>query len=433
MAKISKRSMKRRGGADGNSTMILLAAGAVMLVVVILLIVSSSSSSSSSVETGGIDVKTTPPIKQHNKAPVEAETKDSGNLRSGGNGEDDPSKHAKPQEVKLDDPKTEAKAAVHSRSDTPPDVDPEDPPEALDNAHIENHGDGLPNDHQTMYFHHYKKGKAGAIIEDMLMCHAYAFHTKGDYGGICGKIKPDKLAQYESLLDAMGLKEALPFACPSQFRRDSTTRRSMVPRELYRKDDVRIWTPDYVDFLKSQVKYPPKKDDRFTIAVHIRRGEVTPCRLENQGFERYLSNLHFQMVIDKYYQEGARVIIFSNEESYEPWDDFRKKGYELELDGEITDAWKTFVTADLVILSRSSFSFIPAMVAKGKVIYTPYWHKPLRRWVHVDKEIMEKSDAETERLQLACPKTNKFGGKVLSHEVGHHKEAHQKPPDHHDW
>jgi hypothetical protein len=285
-------------------------------------------------------------------------------------------------------------------------------------------GGGLPNGHSTIYFHNYKNGKAGAVIEDMLMAHAYAFHYNGGYGGACGNTKPEKKAEFESLLAAVGLKESLPFACPADY--DTATRRSVVQRDTYRKDE--FWTSEYVDFLKTQIQYPPPhmdvNDHRYTIAVHIRRGDVTPCRRENQGYERYLSNLHFQMVIDKYYQEGARVVIISQEKSFEAWDSFEEKGYELWLDTDVADAWKLMLTADLVILSRSSFSFIPGMASKGKVIYTPYWHKPLRRWIHVDKEIMEKSDAETERLQQTCPKKNKFGGKVLSHEAGYHKEAH---------
>jgi hypothetical protein len=301
--------------------------------------------------------------------------------------------------------------------------------------HVNIVGGGLPNEHSTVFYNHHRNGKAGAVVEDMLMAHAYAFHSKGGYGGACGHIKPEKKVEFESLLAAIGLKESLPFACPADFPLDKVTRRSMVQRDAYRKDDVRIWTPDYVDFLKTQIQYPPPhmdvNDHRYTIAVHIRRGDVTPCRRENQGYERYLSNLHFQMVIDKYYQEGARVVIFSQEKSFEPWDSFREKRYELWLDTDVADAWKHMLTADLVILSRSSFSFIPGMASKGKVIYTPYWHKPLRRWIHVDKEIMEKSDAETDRLQQTCPKKNKFGGAVLSHEAGHHKEAHHDTGLHH--
>jgi hypothetical protein len=37
-------------------------------------------------------------------------------------------------------------------------------------------------------------------------------------------------------------------------------------------------------------------DHRYTIAVHIRRAHLA-CWRENQGYEQFLSNLHFQMVI----------------------------------------------------------------------------------------------------------------------------------------
>jgi hypothetical protein len=68
---------------------------------------------------------------------------------------------------------------------------------------------------QPFIFINSKNGKAGAVIEDMLMAHAYAFHCNGRYGGACGNTKPEKKAEFESLLAAFGLKESLPFACPA--------------------------------------------------------------------------------------------------------------------------------------------------------------------------------------------------------------------------
>jgi hypothetical protein len=65
-------------------------------------------------------------------------------------------------------------------------------------------------------------------------------------------------------------------------------------------------------------------------------------------------------------------------------------------------------------LSRSSFSLIPAVVTKAKiVVYTPFWHKPLRSW-HVvrDKSILDMLDADTAQLRSSCPTHNKFGGKM---------------------
>jgi hypothetical protein len=151
--------------------------------------------------------------------------------------------------------------------------------------------------------------------------------------------------------------------------------------------------------LKSLVKYPAKNEDEFVIVAHIRRGDVTPCRPKNKGFDRYLPNKHFMDVIDLYNKPGARVEIITESNSFEAMDEFREKGYNVNLDEDLGEIWRTFVTADVVILSRSDFSMIPAVVAMGQVVYTPFWHEPIRGWDRVPKDIMIETDAETERLR----------------------------------
>ena len=296
--------------------------------------------------------------------------------------------------------------------------------QVFDKDHLVNEDEAGPSEHRhyaepdkvrsTMFFHHYKKGKSGGVIEDMLMAHAYCFHHNATYGGSCGE-PSNKKATHEALLDAIGLKHALPFACPQDHFDDKVTRKSMIPRNNFHSEDTRIWTPGYVEHLKTMVKYPPKVPDKYTIAVHIRRGDVTPCRMDNKGYNRYLPNQHFQALIDEYNQPGARVVIFSQSKSYESLDEFEKKGYEMQLDSDLQEIWSTIVTSDVVILSRSDFSMIPAIVAKGTVVYTPFWHPPLRPWEKVGPEIMKDTDAETKRLQETCPVKNALGGDTFEH------------------
>ena len=281
--------------------------------------------------------------------------------------------------------------------------------------------DGTPKQDapvQNMLFHHYLAGKSGAVIQDMLMCHAYAFKRNATYGGSCrGEVTPEvqnKSAANLHLLKAIGLQDELRFACSRDFYSDKATRRTTIPRDVCYKEDTRIWTPEYVDYLKSHVKYPKKVPDKFTIAVHIRRQEVTPCLKPFRGFDLYLPNSHYQALIDKYVQPDARVVIFSQNKSFESFDDFRAKGYELKLDDAVTDVWKTIAVSDVVILSRSSFSLIPAVVAKGTVVYTPFWHAPLKRWQVVDQKLSDRSHSETERLKTRCPTKNKVAGKTLT-------------------
>jgi hypothetical protein len=120
-----------------------------------------------------------------------------------------------------------------------------------------------------------------------------------------------------------------------------------------------------------------------------------------------LPNLHFLNLIERCYPKdqgnNARVVVFSQAKSFEPLEEFSKKGYEVSIGDDLNEIWKTFLTADVVILSRSDFSLIPAIVAQGKVVYTPFWHKPLRRWEQVDRDTLAKTKAEMDRLKESCP------------------------------
>lgn len=114
-----------------------------------------------------------------------------------------------------------------------------------------------------------------------------------------------------------------------------------------------------------------------------------------------------QLLIDKYSKDGFenKVIIYSQSSSYEPFDEFKEKGYELHIDEELSDVWTAALKSDVFIMSRSSFSFVPAMLAKNttEVVYTPYWDKPLRGWNIVRDDVQSQSDAEFSRLRSTCP------------------------------
>ncbi len=103
------------------------------------------------------------------------------------------------------------------------------------------------------------------------------------------------------------------------------------------------------------------------------------------------------------------MIIYSQSSSYESFDDFREKGYELHIDEDLSDVWTAALKSDVFIMSRSSFSFVPAMLARNttEVVYTPYWEKPLRGWNVVRKDIQSQSDEELLRLKSTCPKKGK--------------------------
>jgi hypothetical protein len=87
------------------------------------------------------------------------------------------------------------------------------------------------------------------------------------------------------------------------------------------------------------------------------------------------------------------VHIFSETTSSESWDDFcHDEHMFLELDAPIEKVYVALATAEILVMSKSSFSLNVGMLNNNQVIYTPFWHKPLQHWNIVSPEIMSETN-----------------------------------------
>lgn len=272
---------------------------------------------------------------------------------------------------------------------------------------------------KNIYIYHHtlksSSGKEGAVVLDMLLGHVYAFHQGAIYGGSCGEGNDVGREPENSLIRAIGLQDFLQFECPRDL--ETLDRKKVIPGKSYIQDGTRAFTPEYIDLLKSVITYPKKQESQSKtniIVVHMSRGKkFTPCRkAPHKEFVAYLPNKHYQLLINKYSKPDHenKVIIYSQSESFEKFDEFREKGYELHIDEPISDVWKAVLASDVFIMSRSSFSFVPAMVSGDSttVVYTPFWDQPLRGWNIVRKDIQTQSDVEVQRLKSTCKNNNKM-------------------------
>lgn len=254
---------------------------------------------------------------------------------------------------------------------------------------------------------HARSDRSGAVIQDMLMCHAYAFQHNMVYAGACAQnwtIPPfqGKRGAHELLLRSMGLSKVFKLDCPQD------PKATVLDDWVYRANDTAIFTSDYIHHLQSLIDYPNSTTNDYCpqrIVVHIRRGDVSPCLKPTFGFHRYLPNQHYLRLIDQYNtgNNNSCVIIYSESISFEPFDDFRKRGYEVVLGGSVDNVWQGILSSDVAILSRSSFSFVPAVLSKGAIVYTPFWHDPLPHWHVVDEAILNETLVESLRLNVMCP------------------------------
>jgi hypothetical protein len=128
-------------------------------------------------------------------------------------------------------------------------------------------------------------------------------------------------------------------------------------------------------------KGPPPKSSVLKVAVHLRRGDVR--HVHHRRFT------HIGTVC-----ETARQVISALEEHQQDYtmsaysegreSDFvelQKLGAELFLNADAIWTLRQLVEADILIMSKSSFSYVAALISAGIKLYEPFWHSPLDSWI----------------------------------------------------
>lgn len=262
----------------------------------------------------------------------------------------------------------------------------------------------------------------------------------------------------QELINQLRWNLALKYACPTNYSNSSTE--VIVERDFYTNLDASIFTPQWKKYFQGQVSaaaslasltssssFNRRKDqidqsgnavavsatkrekvlrrtthqgteivdshvhirsnttnnddNVYTIAVHIRRGDVDPCTYMN----RYLSNSYYLRLIKKYYKQvpiqyqTVNVDIYSESSSYESFDVFRNVyKYNVHLDDTLSNVWKALSTANVAILSKSSFSYVPAISNPNTVVYTSYRHLPLPSWDVVDRVVSDEENRAIKKI-----------------------------------
>ena len=281
-----------------------------------------------------------------------------------------------------------------------------------------------PQNDQTIGYIKMRSDRYGSVIHDMLHAHAYCFQNSCKFGGACVESKKSRAASRSpvtmKLIQFLGLEVELPQACPS-----SSDTNSYGNREIYLTNygSDKLFTTEWIRHIQSlrnttmdnkhkkqwiqqHVDYnddddSPSLSQQQQVAVYIRRGDVGPCTMFGNNKSRYLPNSYYLRVLEQYVLSThnintVNVTVYTESRSRgENYDIFHKRGYNLALDYSITDVWNAIMIADYVILSRSSFSYVPAVFnLRGQILYTDFWHLPLPGWVRINQTWINQADQE---------------------------------------
>ena len=125
------------------------------------------------------------------------------------------------------------------------------------------------------------------------------------------------------------------------------------------------------------------KNDKINVAVHIRRLLPHDTRIAGTDIpDDYYLNV-MKNIRNKYQNKKLQFHIYSvgninNLKKYE-CDDVK-----FHIDENICSTFIGMVSADILVLSSSSFSYIAALLSEGEIYYKPYWQttqKPRKEWI----------------------------------------------------
>lgn len=136
---------------------------------------------------------------------------------------------------------------------------------------------------------------------------------------------------------------------------------------------------------------PPLPFDlsKLTIALHVRRGDVDVARESG----RFLQNDHYARALDAIklglppeLRHNLDIALFSEGNASH----FRSitsthQDVQLNLNTDIPQTLHSLISADILVLSKSSFSYLAGLYNPGVVIYSDFWHAPLSNWVKVGR------------------------------------------------
>lgn len=205
--------------------------------------------------------------------------------------------------------------------------------------------------------------RVGSVILDVAFAYSYALYHNMTYIGPVGY--PSQIGKE---FDMVWQLVHPPFRV---HKMHSNTCR-ILKRKQYRNESILGATWNTTAWRKS-VQF----DATNTCVVHVRRGDVYDGMTQCGDYYRYSSDAYFMWAI-RTYCKGLPVVIHSEHTKNVKWD--WTANYTLRLNAPMSRVWRDIMSARVFIMSRSAFSMTPALFANGRVIYQPFWHKPLSVW-----------------------------------------------------
>lgn len=120
------------------------------------------------------------------------------------------------------------------------------------------------------------------------------------------------------------------------------------------------------------------------LSAHVRRGDV---KTVGRASFRYTPNSEILESIGGLVaaNQDVQVVIFSNGTLAE-LQEFVDRGWEVRNELDAIETFRCLIESDVLVMAKSSFSYVAGLVSSGEVWYENFWHPPLPSWKRLDSE-----------------------------------------------
>lgn len=121
-----------------------------------------------------------------------------------------------------------------------------------------------------------------------------------------------------------------------------------------------------------------KTDEGKIVSLHIRRHNKFDIGDYGYTEDEYFLNVIKQ--IKKEHSDVKKIKIYSQGDEIS-FSNFLDYNVELHLNESVEETFINLVFSDILVLSKSSFSYCAGLLCNGTVYYLPFWHKPKSSWI----------------------------------------------------
>lgn len=133
--------------------------------------------------------------------------------------------------------------------------------------------------------------------------------------------------------------------------------------------------------MKRELLVPFFNKDTINVAIHIRRGDILKI---DKGL-RYTSLSYFEKIINYFIEKNPNIniCIFTEiveENKHEFLEIEKKLNVQIKADEDLIVTLEHLIGADILVMCKSSFSYLAGLYNSNTVLYENFWHNPLPQW-----------------------------------------------------